>query len=90
MLRTVFLLAVVLGAPAAYAETAAPDSESGRFTFHHVQDALLRLDTRTGQISTCSRCAGDWTCQAVPDERAARSRARSRGSRARTPRSRSR
>jgi hypothetical protein len=71
MLRTVLLLAVLLGAPAAYAETARPDSESGRFTFHHVQDDLLRLDTRTGQISTCSKRSGDWTCQAVPDERAA-------------------
>jgi hypothetical protein len=71
MLRTVLLVAVLLGAPAVYAETATPDSERGRFTFHHVQDDLLRLDARTGQISTCSKRSGDWTCQAVPDERAA-------------------
>jgi hypothetical protein len=71
MLRTVLLVAVLLGAPTVYAETATPDSESGRFTFHHVQDDLLRLDARTGQISTCSKRSGDWTCQAVPDERAA-------------------
>jgi hypothetical protein len=71
MLRTVLLVAFLLGAPAVYAETAAPDSEHGRFTFHHVQDDLLRLDARTGQISTCSKRSGDWTCQAVPDERAA-------------------
>jgi hypothetical protein len=71
MVRTVLLVAVLLGAPAVYAETATPDSERGRFTFHHVQDDLLRLDARTGQISTCSKRSGDWTCQAVPDERAA-------------------
>jgi hypothetical protein len=43
MLRTVLLVAILPGAPAVYAETATPDSESGRFTFHHVQDDVLRL-----------------------------------------------
>jgi hypothetical protein len=36
-----------------------------------VQDGLLRLDTRTGQVSVCSKRAAGWACQPVPDERAA-------------------
>src|SRR5215475_16070123 len=51
MLRTLFLVAVVLGVPAAHAQTAAPDPENGRFTFNQVEDEFLRLDTRTGQVS---------------------------------------
>lgn len=31
----------------------------------------MRLDSRTGQVSLCSRAASGWSCQAVPDERAA-------------------
>ena len=71
MMRTVVLVAVLLGVPAAHAQTATPDAENGRFTFSQVQDELLRLDTRTGQVSICSKRAVSWACQAVPDERAA-------------------
>jgi len=71
MLRTIVVAAVFFGSSAAYAQTAAPDSENGRFTFSQVQDSLVRLDTRTGQVSTCSRRPAGWACQAVPDERTA-------------------
>jgi hypothetical protein len=72
MLRTVIVVAVLLAAPAAaHAQTATPDSENGRFTFNQVQDGLLRLDTRTGQVSLCSNRTVGWACQTVPDERAA-------------------
>jgi hypothetical protein len=37
------------------AQTAMPDSENGRYSFSPVADGVLRLDTRTGQISQCSR-----------------------------------
>jgi len=70
-MRTLLLVAVLLGVPAAHAQTATPDSENGRFTFNQVQDEFLRLDTRTGQVSICSKRAESWTCRAVPDERAA-------------------
>src|SRR5262249_51843502 len=43
----------------------------GRFTFNQIQDEFLRLDTRSGQVSICSKRTGNWPCQAVPDERAA-------------------
>jgi hypothetical protein len=49
----------------------APDSENGRFTFNQVPDGLLRLDTRTGQVSLCSNKSPGWACHAVPDERTA-------------------
>lgn len=49
---------------------AAPDTDNGRFTLSPVADGFLRLDTRTGAVSTCSNKNG-WTCRLVPDERAA-------------------
>jgi hypothetical protein len=54
---------------AASAQPATPDSENGRYSFNPVADGLLRLDTRTGQVSQCSRSDAGWTCKAVPDER---------------------
>ena len=32
---------------------------------------MLRLDTRTGQVSECSRSDAGWACKLVPDERSA-------------------
>jgi hypothetical protein len=52
------------------AQTATPDSENGRYSFNPVADGVLRLDTRTGQVSQCSRSDAGWACKVVPDERA--------------------
>ena len=62
--------AFVMLAPAAHAQTA-PDSENGRYSFNQVPDGMLRLDTRTGQVSLCAKQAAGWACNTVPDERAA-------------------
>jgi hypothetical protein len=48
-----------------------PDSENGRYSLAPVPDGVLRLDTRTGAVSTCSNNGGGWACYVVPDERAA-------------------
>ena len=56
---------------AASAQTATPDSENSRYSFNPVADGVLRLDTRTGQVSQCSQSDAGWTCKAVPDERSA-------------------
>src|SRR5467141_3280711 len=48
-----------------------PDSENGRYALSPVADGVLRLDTRTGAVSTCSNSGTGWACYAVPDERAA-------------------
>jgi len=50
---------------------AAPDTENGRYTLSPTGDGVLRLDTRTGAVSTCNNTGAGWACYAVPDERAA-------------------
>ena len=64
-------LAAAAGGPAALAQTALPDSENGRYTFNQVADGLLRLDTRTGQVSLCAKKDAGFACNTVPDERSA-------------------
>jgi hypothetical protein len=48
-----------------------PDSENGRYALSPVADGVIRLDTRTGAVSTCTNSGAGWACYAVPDERAA-------------------
>jgi hypothetical protein len=48
-----------------------PDTENGRYALSPVADGVLRLDTRTGTVSTCNNTATGWACYAVPDERSA-------------------
>src|SRR5437899_1794910 len=55
----------------ALAQMATPDSENGRYSFNPVTDGVLRLDTRSGQVSHCSRNDAGWACKVVPDERSA-------------------
>ena len=48
-----------------------PDTENGRYTLQATPDGVIRLDTRSGAVSTCSDKGTGWACYAVPDERAA-------------------
>lgn len=48
-----------------------PDSENGRFSMTPIPEGVLRLDTRTGTVSTCTKNDAGWACYAVPDERSA-------------------
>jgi hypothetical protein len=48
-----------------------PDTENGRYAMSPVPDGVIRLDTRSGAISTCSNNDNGWACYATPDERAA-------------------
>jgi hypothetical protein len=48
-----------------------PDSQKGRYSMSAVGNDVIRLDTRTGAVSTCSNGGAGWACYAVPDERAA-------------------
>jgi hypothetical protein len=48
-----------------------PDAENGRYTMSPIADGVIRLDTRTGAVSTCTDSGSGWACYAVPDERAA-------------------
>jgi hypothetical protein len=61
---------MLCGVGAATAESK-PESENGRFALSPFADGVVRLDTRTGEVSTCSNTGTGWACYAVPDERAA-------------------
>ena len=62
---------VCTGAMGAAAAQAMPDSENGRYVLSPVADGVIRLDTRTGDVSTCTNTGTGWACYTVPDERAA-------------------
>lgn len=53
------------------AAQSAPDGDNGRYSMTPIPDGVLRLDTRTGTVSTCTRNGAGWACYAVPDERSA-------------------
>ena len=72
------LAAIALCATAGLAAQAAPivpeppgSDEPGRYRFAPVEDGLMRLDTHTGAVSHCARRSVGWSCEAVPDDRAA-------------------
>jgi len=70
--RSIPLVAAVLAISGGLAAAqSAPDGENGRYTMTPIPDGVLRLDTRTGVVSTCSKSGAGWACYAVPDERAA-------------------
>lgn len=66
----VLTASILLAASVAEAQSS-PDSENGRFALSPIPDGVVRLDTRTGAVSTCSNNGGGWACYAVPDERKA-------------------
>jgi len=47
------------------------DTENGRYTMSPIADGVIRLDTRTGAVSTCTDNGTGFDCYSVPDERAA-------------------
>ncbi|WP_257167250.1 hypothetical protein [Bradyrhizobium sp. SRS-191] len=70
-LLAVLALSCLAGAALA-ADDSAPDGDKGRYTMSTTPDGVVRLDTRTGAVSTCNNNSGSgWACYAVPDERAA-------------------
>jgi hypothetical protein len=64
-------LVVCLGTVGSAGAQSAPDVENGRYALSPVADGVIRLDTRTGAVSTCNNSGAGWACYAVPDERAA-------------------
>jgi hypothetical protein len=65
------LIVGLAGAAPALAQTPPEGSENGRYTFKDVPEGLLRLDSRNGHVSLCSRIASAWACRALPDDREA-------------------
>ena len=60
-----------LGGGGIAAAESMPDTENGRFALSPVADGVIRLDTRTGAVSTCTNTGTGWACYATPDERGA-------------------
>jgi hypothetical protein len=58
-----------LGGAGAAAAQAVPDTENGRYALSPIADGVIRLDTRTGAVSTCTEGDAGWACYAIPDER---------------------
>src|SRR6201989_382086 len=64
-------LIVCLGGLSPATAQSVPELENGRYALSPVADGVIRLDTRTGAVSTCNNSGAGWACYAVPDERAA-------------------
>src|SRR6267378_3129297 len=60
-----------IGGVGAAAAQPMPNTENGHYSLSPVADGVIRLDTRTGAVSTCSNTGMGWACYAAPDERAA-------------------
>ena len=69
-ISAIVLMLALTGAGAAVAQSM-PDNENGRYALSPIPDGVIRLDTRTGAVSTCGNSGAGWACYAVPDERAA-------------------
>ena len=67
---SIAIVAILISSGAALAQTA-PDTENGRYALSPAGDGFLRLDTRTGAVSTCTNSSAGWACYMVPDERSA-------------------
>jgi hypothetical protein len=65
------VLILLTAGPGAAGAQSLPDGENGRYALSPVSDGVIRLDTRTGAVSTCGNSGAGWACYAAPDERAA-------------------
>jgi hypothetical protein len=66
LLACVFIGQALLASPAR-AQDAPPEDE--RFSLYRTEDGYLRLDGRTGQLSSCSSREARWVCLTLPEER---------------------
>ena len=58
-------IAATLAIPTAHAEN------SGRYVFDKSENGIVRLDTQTGEMSTCEQKAGQLTCRPAAEEKQA-------------------
>ncbi|MDQ2082501.1 hypothetical protein RA307_20130 [Xanthobacteraceae bacterium Astr-EGSB] len=73
MIRMLTVATLVLASMPALAQSEVPKGDGAgderRYQFNPVEGGTLRLDTRSGQVSLCSRRAGGWVCALVADDR---------------------
>src|SRR5437870_5490278 len=60
--------ALLAAGPALAQSAPDQDSQDTRFVFHEVDEGILRLDSKLGDISLCSRQPLGWTCRLVAGE----------------------
>ena len=72
-MRQIFAIVALSLLPAATLAQAAPDpaASDDRFQIERSGDAFIRLDKKTGAISTCTLVGAALDCRASADERAA-------------------
>ncbi len=70
-ISALIVLAVCIGGASQGLAGSLPETENGRYALSPAGDGVLRLDTRTGAVSTCNNSGVGWACYTVPDERAA-------------------
>jgi hypothetical protein len=67
-----FLALFSVVAPAQTADQPVQKNASDdRFIYEQVEEGILRLDSRTGEVSLCARQDSGWACRIVADERGA-------------------
>ncbi|MEZ5787712.1 MAG: hypothetical protein R3D62_14845 [Xanthobacteraceae bacterium] len=76
MMRSRILLGAMMVAATGtlHAQSPAPDRPDGdpsRFSFHRTDHGYVRLDRRSGEVSSCARGKNGWECLTTADERAA-------------------
>jgi hypothetical protein len=74
MIRTLLVVAFTATAAlaagsGARAQGGPPDADDHRYRYNRVDEGYVRLDTRTGQVSLCSRNGTGWSCRLAPDDR---------------------
>ena len=65
------LLMLCLGGLGTATAQSMPDTDNGRYALSAAGGGVMRLDTRTGAVSSCINTGTGWACYSVPDERAA-------------------
>ena len=65
------LLMLCLGGGVTATAQSMPDTDNGRYALSAAGGGVMRLDTRTGAVSSCINTGTGWACYSVPDERAA-------------------
>jgi hypothetical protein len=63
--------AVLMAGIVSASAQALPDIENGRYSLSPIAEGVIRLDTRTGTVSTCTDKGSGWACYVLPDEHAA-------------------
>lgn len=67
--RSLSVLAIVAAVGLSGAMPAkSADTQAGRYVLKETPDGFLRLDTRSGDVSMCSKAEGKWGCRSMDED----------------------